>query len=165
MPSWGEQWSCSENNAISTHTKHRAQCYCELNLRSPTLEQLQSDSGTKQQGRNSGKMCYLVTRLRNNSADYIQNLFYFRYYLIKYLFLGWLCREPFSFHRSPFEILLLKEITLRVIIVNIRGDKYYAWMGACEWGDTKQDKVMPLSGEGTSINIHTGGSTPTPTPW
>ena len=62
MPSWGEQWSCSENNAIFTQN-------IEHNLRSPTLEQLQSDSGTQQQGRNSGKMSYLVTRLRLNTAD------------------------------------------------------------------------------------------------
>ena len=74
MPSWGEQWSCSENNAIFTQN-------IEHNLRSPTLEQLQSDSGTQQQGRNSGNMCYLVTRLRNNYADNIHNHFYFRYYL------------------------------------------------------------------------------------
>ena len=61
--------------------------------------------------------------------------------------------------------MLCEERTVRVIVVNIRGDKYDAWIGACERGDTKQDKVMPLSGEGTSINIHTGGSTlSTPTP-
>ena len=78
MPSWGEQWSyseISENNAIFTQN-------IEHNLRSPTLEQLQSDSGTQQQGRNSGKTSYLVTRLRNNTADNIHNFFYFRYYLI-----------------------------------------------------------------------------------
>ena len=86
MPSWEEQWSCSENNAIFTQNiKH--------NLRLPTLEQLQSDSGTQQQGRSSNKMCYLVTRMGNNFyVVNIQNLFYFRYYLIP-LFLMWLWIE------------------------------------------------------------------------
>ena len=55
---------------------------------------------------------------------------------------------------------------MRVIVVNIRGDKYDAWMGACERGDTKQDKVMPLSGEGIALIFIQEGQHPHPHhPW